>query len=535
MLNALIDYWKHPQEQLFHIVESDDLVLEKSEDAVWFKVVKTIFQNHEDYQATAAKYYQALYEFNQNAAIDSQKRKGIQKNTDSESKEDGIFRLLFARPATGNNDAPKLFQTPIPPTETPSINADTIRPGIVPLRLAGRKPKDFFSLIAAFCGTQSMGMDATPENVYENLTGNPSFSRACNFTQPSTHSERQTDIPKLRKIEQFDQIMTEKGLWSEIKNIAINENFKQNIIHLENDLVHDTTHHFAFSGFETVNYTNEKGKECKKSQSHVTKKCSCQNKEHCQHSWELTDDGAGTVVKKHNVYHWAHKASIIGLPEQAIPIISQAMTDGASHDSTSIVESLEILNKQFPEITEAAENLLDDSAADDPKLKSAVEKQFGIKLRCHVNPRRRKTLKEDELPKGMVSLTPSGTLRCQAGLEMDYQGKRQGSGYYYGPPRDKQNHGSCESCPLKLQCCNKTNTWGRHVIIPFAKLPNISPDDPPMAKRFQKLMKKRPSVERMIYRLKCTLGDRYLSKRGNPNYQASLDKAMFALHLIIRL
>jgi len=535
MLNALIDYWKHPEELLFHIIESDDLVLETSEDVIWFKVVKNIFQNHKDNQTTAAKYYQALFEFNRKAAIDGQKRKEIQKHNNGESKEDGIFRLLLARPAAGNNDAPKLFQTPTPPAKTPSVNADTILPGTVPFRLAGRKPKDFFSLVAAFCGTQSMGMDATPENVYENLTGNPSFARACNFTPPSAYSERQTDIPKLRKIEQFDQIMTANGLWSELKKTAIDENFNQNIIYPEKDLVHDTTHHFAFSGFETVEYTDEKGKERKKSQSHVTKKCSCQHKEDCQHAWELSGDGAGTVVKKHNVYHWAHKASIIGLPEQAIPIINQAMTDGASHDSNSIIESLDILKKHFPEVAKTAKNLLDDSAADDPKLKRLVEKKFGIKLRCHINPRRRKTLKEKELPKGMASLTPNGTLRCKDDLEMDYQGKRQGIGYYYGPPRDEQNRVSCESCPFQSQCCHKTNTCGRHVIIPFAKLPNISQDDPPMAKRFQKLMKKRPSVERMIYRLKCTLGDRYLSKRGNLNYQASLDKAMLALHLIIQL
>jgi hypothetical protein len=64
-------------------------------------------------------------------------------------------------------------------------------------------------------GTQAMGMDATPENVYNNLTGNPSFARACNFTQVTPNSESFTDIPRLRKLEQFDQIMTENGLWSE--------------------------------------------------------------------------------------------------------------------------------------------------------------------------------------------------------------------------------------------------------------------------------------------------------------------------------
>ena len=111
----------------------------------------------------------------------------------------------------------------------------------------------------------------------------------------------------------------------------------------------------------------------------MTKKCSCPCKEDCHHPWELSDEGAGTVVKKHNLYHWAHKSTIIGLPDQGIPIISQAMTDGASHDSTSIIESMNILTQRFPEIAKEADNLLDDSAADDPKLKKLVEDKFDIK------------------------------------------------------------------------------------------------------------------------------------------------------------
>ncbi len=379
-----------------------------------------------------------------------------------------------------------------------------------------------------------MGMDATPENVYNNLCGNPSFARACNFTQPSAHTDRQSDIPSLRKIEQFDQVMSENGLWAEAKNDTIEENFRQGLIHPEKNIVHDTTHHLAFSGFETVKYSNKNGKPCKKSQSHLTKKCSCPCKEDCSHSWELSDEGAGTVVKKHKVYHWAHKSTIIGLPDQGIPIISQAMTDSAGHDSTSIIESMEKLTQRFPEVAKAADNLLDDSAADDPQLKKLVEKKFDIKLRCHINPRRRKTLTEKNLPKAMATLTPTGTLRCNQGHQMDYQTKREDAGYYYGPPRDQQGENRCHTCPIKSQCCHRDNTDGRHVTIPFEKLPSVSKEDPQMAKRFRKTMKKRPAIERMIYRLKCILGDRYLSKRGNHNYQASLDKAMLAFHFLLR-
>lgn len=532
-MNALVDLWMSPEEHLFHIVDSDDLVLKQSGEAVWFELIQNIFQNYQLYQSIAVRYYRALILFNQEATTDHRQRKKKQHTTE-ETKQEGCLRLLFDRPTAGNDNAPNLFPTLTLPSTTPLKNETEIRPGKVPSRFAGRNPKDFFSLYAAFCGTQAMGRDATAENVYDNLTANPSFARACNFTLPTHNSELSTDIPSIRKLQQFDQIMTENGLWSEAKNKVINQNFKDKTIVPEKNIVHDTTHHIAFSGFETIQYTDENGKPCKKSQSHITKTCSCSDKEHCPHRWELADEGAGTVVKKHNVFYWAHKASIIGLADQGIPLIAQAMKDAASHDSSSIIPSMTLLNHHFPQVVEHAENLLDDSAADDPKIKKALKQQLDVNLRCHVNPRRRRTLKQEELPKAMASLTPTGTLRCLAGHQMDYLGIRRNIGYYYGPPRDELNEMICSTCPLKPQCCHIDNHTGRHVIIHFDKLPNLSGQDPPMAKRFQKLMKKRPSVERMIYRLKCILGDRYLSKRGNHNYQASLDKAMLVLHLLLR-
>jgi len=55
---------------------------------------------------------------------------------------------------------------------------------------------------------------------------------------------------------------------------------------------------------------SEKGKEKNKSQSKPTKNCRCENQENCPHPWQLSDDGAGTIVKAHNKYIWGHKASI---------------------------------------------------------------------------------------------------------------------------------------------------------------------------------------------------------------------------------
>ncbi|MBW2569960.1 MAG: hypothetical protein JRD93_13235 [Deltaproteobacteria bacterium] len=144
---------------------------------------------------------------------------------------------------------------------------------------------------------------------------NLSFARVCGFI-PKGEDEQYwfKYVPSLRKLEQFDQIMTDYGLWSKSKWDEVRQNIEKGVIKKENELVGDTTHYYAFSGFETLTFKNEKGKEKKKSQSKLTKSCHCDNKEKCHHPWKLTDDGAGTIVKAHNKYIWGHKASILGLP-----------------------------------------------------------------------------------------------------------------------------------------------------------------------------------------------------------------------------
>jgi len=92
------------------------------------------------------------------------------------------------------------------------------------------------------------------------------------------------------------------------------------VIEIENESVGDTTHHHAFSGFETVTYENVKGKEKRKSQSKLTENCRCQDPENCQHPYLSADDGAGTIVKARNKYIRGHKAAILGFPSQGIPL-----------------------------------------------------------------------------------------------------------------------------------------------------------------------------------------------------------------------
>jgi hypothetical protein len=111
----------------------------------------------------------------------------------------------------GNESAPLLFEVARSAQEILHVNPDEIAPGKVPGRLAGRAAKDFFALLKIFVGLVIMGRDPEPDEAHHHLTNNPAFARACGFTPSDPNGKyHQTDIPSLRKLEQFDQIMTAK-------------------------------------------------------------------------------------------------------------------------------------------------------------------------------------------------------------------------------------------------------------------------------------------------------------------------------------
>ena len=64
-----------------------------------------------------------------------------------------------------------------------------------------------------------MGFPAEPEQVHLLLRSNPAFARVCGFShQGKDRSDyHYHQVPSLRKLEQFDQIMTAAGIWDRIK------------------------------------------------------------------------------------------------------------------------------------------------------------------------------------------------------------------------------------------------------------------------------------------------------------------------------
>jgi len=327
--------------------------------------------------------------------------------------------------------------------------------------------------------------------------------------------------------------MTEYGLWDHAKQEQVRRNILTGRIQPESILVGDTTHYYANSSFETVRYVDENGEEHRKSQSKPTKACRCEDRLTCGHPWSQTDEGAGTIVKGPKQVIWGHKAAILGLPLQGIPLDAAAVADAATHDGQTLLPHVERLLKQFPEIQPWIGVVLYDRAADDEPLKSAFLKDLGIELKSAVNPRRRQALTEG-LPKGMDRLSPYGTLTCRGGFRMDYRGARfETERFIYQAPLAEDGHTPvCSGCPHK-PWCSPLSTLGRVAAIPFDQLPHIMPDDPPMSKTFQAMMTRRPAVERMIKRLKCDFGDETLRKRGNLCFQAYLDKTLLAFHILL--
>ncbi len=518
---------------LIHEIHSDDEHLLNTIDGEWFEILYHF--RWEDYREPAADYYNALYDFNQAPPQSA----AAQDDANVETKEEARQRLLFNRvtaPIPANPPASALFEAEVVDPQAQDVQPADVAPGVVPLRLVGRKPKCFFGLLKSFLGTSLMGFPAEAQHVHLLLKSNPAFARVCGFSlkEKDRADYHYQQVPSLRKLEQFDQIMTAAGLWDRLKLAEVKTNLASGVIRPETELVGDTTHYHAYSSFETVHYEDEKGVEKKKSQSKLTKRCRCEDWDNCSHQWELRDDGAGTIVKSGKKMIWGHKASIIGLPEQGIAIDAVAVGDAATHDGQTFFPHVQKVLAEHPDLTQSVQRVLYDSACDDAVLKQRFEEELGLDLKASFNPRRSKTITED-LPRGIEKITPYGVPICLAGYEMDYQGIRYANEkFIYRAPQHDDGLSVCIGCRQRAQCCNRATSSGRTITVSFDTLKQIDPGDPPMAKRFKAIMTRRPSVERMIKRLKCDLGDDRLSKRGNASFQAYLDKTMISYHLLIR-
>ena len=181
-------------------------------------------------------------------------------DSSAESEDDARLRLLSGR-STVNKDIPVLYEPEFRTPAARTVNPLSVAPGVLPYRSDGKKPKCFFALFKGFIGAL-MGFPSEPDKVHLLLTSNLSFARVCGFV-PKGSDEKywQSHVPSLRKLEQFDRIMTEYGLWNREKWDEVRRNMEGEVFREESGVVGDTTHYKAYSGFETVIYKDENGKE----------------------------------------------------------------------------------------------------------------------------------------------------------------------------------------------------------------------------------------------------------------------------------
>ena len=240
----------HRQVPLIHFVESDDLFLHDQVDVVWFDVLNTL--DYHAFQATAAHYYEQLFTFNQQQKQRRIERRETPPPPNPETQGQATQRTLLER-ATLDKQALALYERPQPTTPLIHIAPHEVVPGVTPPRLVGRPAKCFFAMLYGFLGTTLAGQPAEPEFVHQRLRENPAFARTCGFTIPRPGKpERQSDIPSLRKLQQFDQIMTAAGLWEELALDRVAANLREGKITVEATLVHDTTHYHAYSSMQVI-------------------------------------------------------------------------------------------------------------------------------------------------------------------------------------------------------------------------------------------------------------------------------------------
>jgi len=516
------------QPKLFE--EPDDYVLENNPEVVYVSVLDdfdfNIFTEEEK------RYYTALADFNRKLVKKQKKNDSQENNTDkSETKEDAYQRLLFEIIDKDPCKESVLY-------EIPSMGLVDIKKVHHNPKGAGRKPKEFYALVKAFMGVSYMGLKNSPAVVYSQLINNPPFARKCGFKyivyEETKHSQH--NIPSLRKLEQFDQIMNLYGIWATLKWKMVNRNLDDGTVNVEEDLVFDPSHVEGNSGFTTVKATDEKGKKLKRAVGLLSKRCNCSDKDNCEHSWEVTDHGCGVVVKSQNKKYWAHKASFVGFPKSQVPIDAAALNFASTNDGQTLIPHLKRLQRHVPIAVEKANRIFADGPYNTIDNKEFVRDEIGAVLYAPINPRNIKVPSAENI-KGIDHFTKCGVPICDAGLSLEMKGRDiSNREYIWGPPLIINNNKTltaCSHCLLKINCCPQGQ--GRTLRTQASDFPQIDWDNPQHLSRWKKQYCKRTSIERMIKQLKVDYQVEYFNKRDSLNFQGHLDKSMLALHILLSL
>jgi len=518
----------HAQVALFN--EPDDYVIDNNPEVIYTNVLNkfdfNLFQDEEKL------YYQALTDFNRKLVKKTNERKSKEKQVDKPVNKDDVYQeLLFE--ILDKEPSKKAILFKIPSIDLTDVDKIHHNP-----KGAGRKPKDFYALVKAFLGISYMGLKNSPDAVHSQLINNPPFARKCGFKYIIDEEKKhcQHNIPSLRKLEHFDQLMNLYGIWDKMKWKMVTQNLTDGTVEIEKDLAFDPSHVEGNSSFKVVETVNEKGNKIKKAVGKLSKRCTCLDKENCEHDWEVTDHGCAVVVKAQNKKYWAHKASFVGFPKSHVPIDAAAVSYAASNDGKTLKPQWQRLVKHLPFLTEKIERVIADGPFNTQKNKDFVRDKIGAILYAPINPKNIH-LPSAETIKGIDHFTKNGVPICNAGLPLEMKGREiTKQRYIWGPPiitnKNKKSE-ACSHCLLKKDCC--PNSQGRTLRTKASDFPQIDWDNPQHLSRWKNHYGKRTAIERMIKIIKVDYSAEYFNKRDSLNFQGHLDKTMLALHVLLSL
>jgi hypothetical protein len=529
---------------------SDNLAVQRdpaNED--WIALVRAI--EGERFSVLARRYYQALYHFRK------QRRRpalpGIFEITaaDRQGALQGILAALEQRKASrkhAGGEQPDTFVEPCPDANDESLPASLRDFSVLPPPLSaflggvGRPPCDAMCLLRAFLAAPLLGVGDNPTSVFHLLRSNPTFARLCGFLgrdvlkQPGELTSRR--LPSQAMCEEFSEVMTRYGLWYLARLEQVRESIASGVVEREDTAAFDTTHVIANSHCANVlpaDIEVEAGKNPKhRKVPRMCKRCTCglDHGDGCEHPWVPTDQGAAVVVKGVTRVYWAHKASVMSLGNSEIPIDARVCLYAAESDGKTLVPHLDMLVIELPEVIEPLHYILADDAYKDNR--EAV-RRFGQQARLIVPVHGKKArVGLAEKYDGIDRFTPIGVPVCEGGHRFvlfgrDFLGYR----YIWAAPMDDQGQPVCASCPNSTTCLKRGKR--RHIRVDRDDQPQIDWEHPQHFARDRARYQKRTGVERAIKRLKVDLDGAHLTHRDALRVQASLDRKLLTLHLLLAI
>lgn len=382
---------------------------------------------------------------------------------------------------------------------------------------AGRKGQPFIAYLKAIELAPILHIEQNMEAIALHLRTNTDYLKGCGFRYP----------PSNRTMQDFDQIMSESGLWELFRDETYRINVEDRIINeaKEDTLCVDNTHVIAHSTPKKVI------KECR----------TCAHFDTCTDKVS-TDETADWYVKSKCKVFYAHQIGMSQLANSGAPF-ERAALSGRQYEPDSLQPLLSQGKEKHEDINFT--KVAADGIFNTKRCKETIEAFYpGSMLYAPINPKGK--LKEIEEPaRGIKKVTKHGSVECIAGHKMVFLTKDEGlQCYVFGCPvfnpeaREKLKHMDIDvsgiTCQCKEQCCAMA-LQGRIYRVPREQLKQVKWDMPQFSYRFHLVYKRRTKIERLFGRMKKRFKMAILYRRGIRKIEAHIDKFMALMHIVANL